>query len=84
MPDEILAQREGVLRIIRRAVVEHEAMAATGFPAQNLTPGSGLGAPGGEAGPPATFATGYDSGSGLTTAAFMFDLSVFDGGDTLT
>jgi hypothetical protein len=30
-----------------------------------------------------TFATGFDSGTGLTVVPFTFDDSTFDGGDTL-
>lgn len=30
-----------------------------------------------------TFATGYDSGTGLTTTPFTFGISVFGGGDLL-
>lgn len=82
MADELIEQREGVLRTIRRAVEAHEGMLGFVFPTQELSPGSGLAAPGGAAGPAETFATGYDGS--LTTLPFMFDISLFDGGDFLT
>ena len=49
------------------------AAAALGSPT-----GGGL-----EAGFAVVFATGYDSGTGLTTAPFTFGISAFGGGDLL-
>ena len=84
MPDPTLAQKESFLRLIRRAVAEHEGMLGAVLPEQHLTPGTGLGAPGGPDGPPEIFPTGYNAGTGQTTTAFIFDMSAFDSGDELT
>lgn len=84
MPDRILEQRRGILSTIRRAISDHEGWLAAELGGQGLTRGSGLGEPYGTAERPQVFATGYDSGSGTTTVAFVFDASAFDGSDRLT
>jgi hypothetical protein len=71
---------KAAMQAVNAAAAQRSWDSHSGVLNPNAPGGVGAGAAPADA---AMFATGYDSGTGLTVVPFMFDESELDGGDTL-
>lgn len=82
MPNQTNEWKEALIEAADRAV--EVVLAQRGFHTDRATSNEGFRFGTGEAdGTYNQFATGYDSGSGLTTFVFRLDLSTLDGSDLI-
>lgn len=83
MADNLSELRDALVRQMRRQDRYHAAGRAIDLPPQVVAPLNALAASV-VAGRETAFATGYNSGSGTTTVALTWDMSVWGGGDVWT